>query len=508
MIDLNDASTLPPRFDLDAIAARLRDTAAVWVPQHFPNGRRDGDEWRLANIRGDAPRKNGSCVIALKGECAGGWIDFDGGDGGGPLSTLAEATGYTGHQLFAYAAELAGEAPSAARPRKKALRHSSDDVAREISFSLSGAHPIAGTHAEAYLAARGLGPPPSPDLLFHDDLAHWEAKRGYPGMVAVVRDAGGAQIALHRTYLDPKMPAKADVTPARKTLGPVGGGAVRLAEPQDGLIALTEGIETALAVMSACPDLPAWATLSATGMEGIVLPPGITRVVLLADHDEAGRRAAEATAAKLATEGRQVSIALPPRDGDDFNDLLLRDGPEAVRAAINAAVAWGGDDTVPANDEGAQPLEMAPVIGATAPEPDEVGRTAATYPLPFIEGVELRYFRTRKGDVLVHRNAGKDKDGHTIWRVVASPFGIPARLRYLDQEGTYGRALSTCRAPGSPARVRRRSAPPSSPRACAPMAMATRLRWRCSRRPIRGTRSSSSAGPAGTGSMAATIRSS
>src|SRR5690606_37002641 len=137
-----------------------------------------------------------SCVIALKGECAGDWIDFDGGDGGGPLSTLAEATGYTGHQLFAYAAELAGEAPSAARPRKKALRHSSDDVAREISFILSGAHPIAGTHAEAYLAARGLGPPPSPDLLFHDDLAHWEAKRGYPGMVAVVRDAGGAQIAL------------------------------------------------------------------------------------------------------------------------------------------------------------------------------------------------------------------------------------------------------------------------------------------------------------------------
>jgi hypothetical protein len=101
MIDLNDASAPPPRFDLDAIAARLRDTAAVWVPQHFPNGRREGDEWRLANIRGDAPRKNGSCVIALKGERAGDWIDFDGGSGGGPLSTLAEATGYAGHQLFA-----------------------------------------------------------------------------------------------------------------------------------------------------------------------------------------------------------------------------------------------------------------------------------------------------------------------------------------------------------------------------------------------------------------------
>lgn len=453
MIDLNDASAPPPRFDLDAIAARLRDSAAIWVPQHFPNGRREGDEWRLANIRGDAPRKNGSCVIALKGERAGDWIDFDGGSGGGPLSTLAEATGYAGHQLFAYAAELAGEAPFAARPRKKAPRQSSDDVAREIAFILSGTHPIAATPAAAYLAARGLALPPSSDLLFHDDLAHWEAKRGFPGMVAIVRNAGGAQIALHRTYLDPATPAKADVSPARKTLGPVGGGAVRLAEPQDGLVALTEGIETALAVMTACPDLPAWATLSASGMEGIDLPPDIARVVLLADHDGAGRHAAEAAAAKLAMEGRRVSIALPPREDDDFNDLLLREGPEAVRAAVDAAVAWGGDSALPAGGEGTQQLEMDPVIGATALEPDEVARTAATYPLPFIEGVELRYFRTRKGDVLVHRNAGKDKDGHTIWRVVASPFGIPARLRYLDQEGTYGLRLLVRDMQGEPRAV-------------------------------------------------------
>jgi len=59
LIDLNDA-TYPPtpqvRYDLDAIVARLRATAESWVPRHFPNGRRVGDEWRLANIRGDGPR--------------------------------------------------------------------------------------------------------------------------------------------------------------------------------------------------------------------------------------------------------------------------------------------------------------------------------------------------------------------------------------------------------------------------------------------------------------------
>ena len=96
MIDLNEvtyAPAPPVHYDLDAIVVRLRATAEAWVPRHFPNGRRAGDEWRLANIQGDKPRKNGSCVIALKGERAGDWHDFDGGQGGGPLSTLEESEG-------------------------------------------------------------------------------------------------------------------------------------------------------------------------------------------------------------------------------------------------------------------------------------------------------------------------------------------------------------------------------------------------------------------------------
>ena len=70
VIDLNDVVPYHaelPRYDLDLIVQRLRDTAETWVPRLFPNGKRVGDEWRLANIRGDAPRNTGSCVIALRG---------------------------------------------------------------------------------------------------------------------------------------------------------------------------------------------------------------------------------------------------------------------------------------------------------------------------------------------------------------------------------------------------------------------------------------------------------
>jgi putative DNA primase/helicase len=95
MIDFNDVLPARPleRYDLDAIVARLRATAETWVPRLFPNGRRVGDEWRLANINGAPPRKQGSCVIALKGDHAGDWHDFDGNQGGGPFSTIEEGTG-------------------------------------------------------------------------------------------------------------------------------------------------------------------------------------------------------------------------------------------------------------------------------------------------------------------------------------------------------------------------------------------------------------------------------
>ncbi len=363
MIDLNDATVTPVRFDLDDIVLRLRETAASWVPRHFPNGRRNGDEWRLANIKGHAPRKNGSCVIALTGEHAGDWIDFDGGDGGGPLSTFEHATALTGRELFAYAAEIVGLKPGTLPQRQApsiAARPAAKDRSREIEFILSNTRPIAGTPAELYLTARALPVPDCPNLLFHPDLTHWDSRRGFPGMVAVVRDHASNCIALHRTYLADDGSAKAPLDNPRKMLGPVAGGAVRLAEIAGGVVGLAEGIETALAVMTACPQLPVWATLSASNLEQVVLPAEVQRVVILADHDasRAGDRAAEAAAQKFAMEGRRVWIALPPQEGDDFNDVLLRDGSDAVRAIVEQAAEWtanaGGGDTVTKAESGSQ----------------------------------------------------------------------------------------------------------------------------------------------------------
>lgn len=350
MIDLNGVAYTPEpsvHYDLDAIVARLRATAESWVPRHFPKGRRVGDEWRLANIQGAVPRKNGSCVIALTGDRAGDWHEFDGGQGGGPLSALEEAEKLSGRDLFAYAAELVGWSPGAPARREPGVAAKPErDPSREIAFILERAVPFAGTPAEAYLRGRGLAfAGDTTDLLAHHDLTHWETKSGYPAMIGVVRDVAGEVVALHRTYLQvdaeaPDTVTKAAVSKPRMMLGKVAGGAVRLAPINPGsALGLCEGIETGLAAMMSCPGLPVWATLSATNLEQVKLPPEARRIVILADHDAsgAGTRAAETAARRLRGEGRQVAIALPPGEGEDFNDVLLRAGPEAVAVIIEAA---------------------------------------------------------------------------------------------------------------------------------------------------------------------------
>ncbi len=345
MLDLNDVRPLTvavPRFDMDMIVQRLRDTAENWVPRLFPNGRRAGDEWRLADIHGRAPRKSGSCVISLKGPHAGDWHEFDGDQGGGPVNTISQSSGLDGAALIMEAAEIAGVASGA--PERKVPPAAKRDATQDIAHIMSGALPVAGTAAERYLAGRGIAAPDAADLRFHPDLTHWDTKSGYAAMLGIVRDRTGEVIGLHRTYLGEQEDgsvAKAAVAKPRMMLGKIAGGAVRLgAFSGETAIGICEGIETGLAVMKACPGLTVWATLSTSGLEQVQLPPEAKRVIILADQDEsgAGLRAAETAARHLRMEGREAVIALPPVAGQDFNDLLIASGPSAVMTAITAAL--------------------------------------------------------------------------------------------------------------------------------------------------------------------------
>jgi putative DNA primase/helicase len=185
-----------------------------------------------------------------------------------------------------------------------------------------GSEPAAGTLAAIYLAARGLPDlAASPALRFRGDMWHPEGGR-YPAMVALVSDLDGAGVAVHRTYLRPDGSGKADLEPPRAALGPMWGGAIRLHDHDpDKPLVVGEGIETA-ASAGVLLGFPAWAAVSAGNMaKGLVLPPDVSRGVVAADPDDAGRGAARDAWIRWRAEGREVRIATPDGSGD-FNELL------------------------------------------------------------------------------------------------------------------------------------------------------------------------------------------
>jgi putative DNA primase/helicase len=179
--------------------------------------------------------------------------------------------------------------------------------------------PTAGTTAEVYLRkARGYTGPIPAVLRFAAGRHPSDPGRWHPMMVAaVVRDT--LVIAVHRTFLRRDGRGKAGLDPDKMMLGPCKGAAVPLA-PAEPVLAVAEGIETALSFMQATA-VPTWAALSAGGIRNLVLPEIVREVVIAADPDPVGLIAARAAARRWLAQGRSVRIARPPLNSD-FNDLL------------------------------------------------------------------------------------------------------------------------------------------------------------------------------------------
>lgn len=202
---------------------------------------------------------------------------------------------------------------------------------------------IKGTHAESYLRARGITADLSliDDLGFHSSLSYWdeEAERfvKYPGMLALIRDVNGKPITMHRTFLDPKLPAKANVANPKlqfKGIDDVRGCAVRLDAPIEMpngkfMIGVSEGIETALAIREAS-GCPMWAGISDRLMEAVKFPENIGLVIIWADIEPSGAGMAAATRMrdKLVAEKIVVRIMTPPGQSEkaDWLDIYQDQG--------------------------------------------------------------------------------------------------------------------------------------------------------------------------------------
>ncbi len=171
----------------------------------------------------------------------------------------------------------------------------------------------------AYLRHRGLTGAVPPALRLHPACLYVEPgapRRFCPAMLGRFVTPRGEVTGILRTFLDPNGPGKAQFGSPKKMLGRTRGAALHLAQPTDGVLAVAEGLETALAVMEG-RGVAAWAAGSAGGLAALVLPDGLVLLQVFADPDPdpAGRAAAAALAARVRARGVRAQVFVPCTTG-------------------------------------------------------------------------------------------------------------------------------------------------------------------------------------------------
>lgn len=169
-----------------------------------------------------------------------------------------------------------------------------------------------------YLKSRGLKP--SGLVKAHNGLRYYEDGKSlgdFAAMVLPFESFDGQLVTYHVTYLSDgkkaNLPSPKKILPA---LSPMAGGAIRLTRIYEH-IGITEGIETALAVMRDF-KIPCWAAASATLLEKFKPPQGVKSVAIFGDNDAnfVGQRGAYALAASLVLSGFSVTVKIPEHVGD------------------------------------------------------------------------------------------------------------------------------------------------------------------------------------------------
>jgi putative DNA primase/helicase len=270
---------------------------------------------------------------------------------GDAFKLIQFATGLSFIETLKRIEECVGTSPAPVPAPTPAPHGPTPDRMRQLARRIwHEAKPIVrGDAVDAYLRNRGIALETYPGALrCHPALGYYQSKEGakkatkvaeYPAMLACVQGADGHGITLHRTYLHKGK--KAALPDAKKLLSAgINGAAVRLSEATEE-VAVTEGIETGLAVLLSTAK-PVWSAINAGNLEKLWLPAGVKRVLIYADNDAEsqfdGQASAYALARRLTKESkktveREVSVFVPKHSGHDWADVWLARAANQPKAA-------------------------------------------------------------------------------------------------------------------------------------------------------------------------------
>lgn len=344
--------------NLDEVRAALRaDVAGVaeallGVPSKAHSTR---NTWRWGS--------KGSLAVEVRGPKKGLWFSHEGDEGSDLLGLIQHVHGCRFPEALAWARHWTGLEADDAVPYQPRPRPAPPppDPAEESEAAAALAERIATAQRIATLAEPAAPDGPADWYLRQcrgiprpragwPDAIRWH--HGYRALVAVATAADGTVQAVQRIHLgDDGGKVGAAEMQARRlravkiTNGVGDGAAVRLPGNSTGPLLLAEGPETGLA---------AWATTGhetwiALGAVGKLHPPAGRRIVVVADDDKRHSPADKARRRTLDRWRRAGLDVLPVypwpvrrEDKGDLADLILAEGPAAVKARIDLAISPAG----------------------------------------------------------------------------------------------------------------------------------------------------------------------
>jgi len=347
----------------DMMRGRIRELVEKWELR----GHVDGTDFVAFNpLRND--RHLGSFRVAIDGQFKGLVKDF-GGDRRAwtPLSFTA-ALWFNGDNVQALKwargwLGLDGTDPDSLKKTRRAVEQQErrdEDAEKEAAKKRGDAHrmylaaqaEVLGSPVEQYLLGRGLNvrglPFPLRALRFHPGLWNKESGIKWPAMLAPIVGMDGAFLGVHRTWLQEHNGGRVTKAPLEKpkmAYGAYRGGLIRLwngfrVEPETGEIKpgrklrecksgvwidVTEGIEDALSVAIAMPELRVGAGVSISNMGGLRFPDQVEGVRFWKQNDEPGSQADldfRRVIDNQLNQGKRVRIAVPPQGVKDPNEVM------------------------------------------------------------------------------------------------------------------------------------------------------------------------------------------
>ena len=299
--------------------------------------------------------KSGGISVMIGGPKAGEWFDFRSGKGGDGIELICACKNLDRPEALDFGCEWlglnstnGGKRNGRTNGRGNGASHF-DDGADRLAKALTIARqsgPAKDTAAAEYLALRGIT---SGEVLQLPNI-RWNPRAWtqngacFGAIVFVATDDEGNTRAVQQVYLNADG-EKARLAPTKRTNGLLDGAAVRFpGDANTGAIILAEGAETGLSIWHSTKQ-DTWSLLGPNFVNAPV-PKGLT-IIIARDADTTGSRADKkviADAEQLVGRGFKVKIATPPRYDElkktDFNDVLWREGEQAVSRLIAEAVDY------------------------------------------------------------------------------------------------------------------------------------------------------------------------